>query len=245
MADASNPWGRTPPAKPPRMPRRWRPIANVAIAVLLVGYVLAVMGRDLMRPTGFSFLRDLYLKPSLNAVVRRGPDGKAIVAISGEIGSAAAPWFYGVITGNQLRRGDTILLSSPGGNVDTALALGRTIRAHGFDTAVGRLAADGGIAPSYCASACVFVYAGGVDRRDIVGSRLGVHRFTMSEGDGDVAEAQRMMGVILGYLDDMGIKASLAAEASKSDSIRWLDPDAARAMDLVTGPPTDDGRSRT
>ena len=235
MADANTPWGPTRPAKPPRPPRRWGLVANVAIAVL-VGYAFANMGRDLLRPSGFSFLRDLYLQPSLTAVVRRAPDGRATVAISGEIGAAAGPWFYQVIKANQLRRGDIVLLSSPGGNVESALALGRTIRAHGFDTAVGRLGADGGIAASYCASACVFVYAGGVDRRDIVGSRLGVHRFAM---------AQQMMGSILGYLDEMGVKASLAVEATKSDSIRWLDPDEARAMDLVTGPPTDDGRSKT
>lgn len=232
MADAKAPWGE----KRPRSPRRWGLVANVAVFTLLVGYVVADMGRDLMRPSGFSFLRDLYLKPSLTATVRRGADGMATVAVAGEIGSAAAPWFYKVIVGEHLKRGDTILLSSPGGDLDAALALGRTIRAHGFDTAVGRLAPSGGIAPSFCASACVFAFAGGVVRRDIAGSRLGVHRFTMTEAGGDtVGAAQRMMGAILAYLDEMGVKASLAEAATRSASIHWLAPDEARAMDLVTG----------
>ena len=152
MADANNPWGRKP-ASPPRPPRRWGLIANVAVFTLLAGYVVADMGRDLMRPSGFSFLRDLYLKPALTAKVRRDADGAATVAVAG----------------------------------------------------------------------------------DIAGSRLGVHRFRMEAGGDGVGAAQRMMGAILAYLDEMGVKPSLAEATTRSDSIRWLTPVEAKAMDLVGG----------
>ena len=57
-----------------------------------------------------------------------------------------------------------ILLSSPGGNLSQATIMGEIIRSRGLVTAVGTPDASGRVKPAYCASACVFVYAGGKTR---------------------------------------------------------------------------------
>ena len=94
-----------------------------------------------------------------------------------------------------------MLLSSPGGDLGQAVIMGEFIRSRGFTTAVGVSDASGRIQPSYCASACVFVYAGGKTRYGVQGSRLGVHRFVATKLAGDpVAEAQRVTGAVLGYM---------------------------------------------
>ena len=61
--------------------------------------------------------------------------------------------------------------------------------ARGLATAVGIADTSGHIKPAYCASACVLVFAGGKPRYGVLGSALGVHRFTTTKPIGDpVAE---------------------------------------------------------
>ena len=129
-----------------------------------------------------------------------------------------------------------MLLSSPGGNLDQSLIMGEIIRARGLVTAVGTSDASGQIRPGSCASACVFVYAGGATRYDIAGSRLGVHRFTTrGPGSSDpVADTQRVTGLVLSYLKRMGVSASLVEAMSATSDIRWLDSRQAAEMNLVT-----------
>lgn len=92
-----------------------------------------------------------------------------------------------------------ILIDSPGGSVDEALAIGRLIRARGLDIAVTRTdlhtcqpgetacqrLVAGGIrlgqpqpAQSKCASSCAFILAGGVNRHVGDGAVVGVHQVT-------------------------------------------------------------------
>src|SRR5262249_13651445 len=96
--------------------------------------------------------------------------------------------------------------------------------------------ASGQIRPGSCASACVFVYAGGTARYDIAGSRLGVHRFTTRGpgGGGPVADTQRVTGLVLAYLKRMGVSSSLVAGTSRTSASRWLEAKQASGMNLVT-----------
>ena len=93
-----------------------------------------------------------------------------------------------------------VVVSSPGGDVDAALTLGRTIRQNKLDVVVGRTRFDGctpgtkdckpgkekGAAyfgtvfayGAYCASACPLVLAGGVGRSAGQWTYLGVHQVT-------------------------------------------------------------------
>ena len=102
---------------------------------------------------------------------------------SGKIGPAAASWFRERLDEAGLKPGDLVLLSSPGGDLGQSVIMGEIIRARGLVTAVGTTDASGQIRPGSCASACVFVYAGGTVRYGVAGSRLGVHRFT-TQGPG-------------------------------------------------------------
>ncbi len=92
-----------------------------------------------------------------------------------------------------------VYLDSRGGSTQTAIAIGRTIRAHGIATAfhVGR---------GRCVSACTTVFLGGVERyyigsdavQDGVATRLGLgfHPSTGgSRGEGLIADYYRDMGV--------------------------------------------------
>ena len=84
--------------------------------------------------------------------------------------------------------------------------MGEIIRSRGLVTAVGVVDAAGRIRPSYCASACVLVYAGGKIRFGVEGSALGVHRFvTSTPGRDPVAETQRTAGMVLSYMTRMGV----------------------------------------
>ena len=115
--------------------------------------------------------------------------------------------------------------------------IGEIIRSRGLATAVGVVDASGQVRPSYCASACVFVYAGGKSRYGVEGSMLGVHRFvTSAPGRDPVAETQRTTGMVLNYMTKMGVSSSIVEAMSETSEVRWLGVREAAAMNLVTDP---------
>ena len=93
-----------------------------------------------------------------------------------------------------------VIITSPGGDVSSALAMGRMIRARKLDVAVGWTLYSGcgpttktctlpkgqhgvyqGIAATgqgYCASACPFILAGGIRRLQGAGAYVGVHEIS-------------------------------------------------------------------
>jgi hypothetical protein len=159
------------------------------------------------------------------------------LAISGTIGIATANWFREKLDDAHLVAGDAVMLSSPGGDLDQAIIMGEIIRSRGLTTAVGVADAAGQIERSYCASACVLVYAGGKTRYGIEGSVLGVHRFvTSSPGRDPVAETQRTAGMVLSYMTKMGVSSSVVEAMSETRDVRWLGQKEASAMNLITDP---------
>jgi hypothetical protein len=238
---------RAPAARPsaPRMTggRRRRPIWSVAIFVLLISGVGVRAYRDLSRPEAWAYWKESYFSPSMTSslIAKVDLDGSGrdhpALAIRGTIGAATASWLRERLDESSLTEGDVVLLSSPGGNLDQALIMGEIIRSRGLVTAVGTADASGHVRGSYCASACVLVYAGGVTRYGVTGSLLGVHRFIASlPGRDPVAEAQRTTGMILSYMTRMGVSSSVVEAMSETRDVRWLDPAEALAMHLVTTP---------
>ena len=212
--------------------------------------MLALVGipayRELSTPQAWAYWKNSYLSPSMTASLVQstaaGADSRLVLAVSGKIGPAAATWFRGQLDDAKLRSGDTVAFSSPGGDVDQAIIIGEIIRSRGLKAAVATFDAEGRMRPSYCASACVLAYAGGTVRIGVPGSALGVHRFTTEvvgrEGPGrdPVAETQRTAGLILGYMTRMGVSSSIMEVMSATDDIRWLTPQQAVDMKLVTDP---------
>ncbi len=220
---------------------RWRRLASVIFFIALVLGTGIRAYRDLSRPDAWSFWKDQYISPSLSSAriadaAVPGLDGKhTVLAVSGRIGPAAASWLRDRINEAHLKTGDLVLLSSPGGNLDQGVMMGEIIRANGLSAAVGAIDNGGRVRPGFCASACVFAFAGGQTRYGLDGSALGVHRFTTTaQGDDAVADTQRVTGAILGYMTRMGVSSQIIEAMSQTRDIRWLEPSEAEAMKLVT-----------
>lgn len=152
--------------------------------------------------------------------------------------------------------GKAVHLNSPGGSLLGALALGERIRSVGANTLV---AETSGVSTPYgvrdlslesdnaqCVSACVFLFAAGVNRYvsdrvdgSAVGyqklGRLGVHQFydpkVVNQGPDVVFDGwarsndQLLTGLILEYLDQMGVSAqllSIGMSVPPWKPIKWL-----------------------
>lgn len=198
---------------------------------------------DLSRPEAWAYWKDLYFSPSMTSSLIASVDpvgsgrGRPALVISGTIGAATASWFRQRLDEAHLGAGDAVLLSSPGGDLNQAVIMGEIIRSRGLVTAVGVPDGSGRIRPSYCASACVIVYAGGKTRIGIKGSMLGVHRFVNSAPERDpVAETQRTAGMVLSYMTKMGVSSAVVEAMSQTREVRWLGAKEASAMNLITDP---------
>jgi hypothetical protein len=231
------------PARPSRIGGNKRRIWSILFFVLLISGVGIRAYRDLSRPEAWSYWRELYFSPSMTSSLIAGVDlggsggSRPALAISGTIGEATALWFQERLDEAHLAPGDVVLLSSPGGRLSQAIVVGEIIRSRGLVTAVGVADATGRIRPSYCASACLLVYAGGKSRFGIEGSMLGVHRFaTPTPGVDPVADTQRTAGMLLGYLTKMGVSSAVVEAMSQTRDVRWIDVRQAAAMNLVTDP---------
>ena len=130
-----------------------------------------------------------------------------------------------------------VYFNSRGGHLVTAMALGRLLREHRFETNVGaRDPASGRPAPGLCYSACPFAFAGGVRRALTGGSVLGVHR---AENRTPVPDESTFQHVVTGqaaaYLAEMGVDDELLQIMSRvpHDSIRVLADDEAARTGLV------------
>ena len=216
---------------------------SIAIFVLIASGIGIRAYRDLSRPDAWDYWKDQYISPSLTASLISKTyldvrdQGRRTLAVTGTIGPAAATLFRQRLDEAGLSAGDLVLLASPGGDLYQAVIIGEIIRARSLATAVGTADASGRVKPAYCASACVLVYAGGKPRFGVLGSALGVHRFTTTKPTSDpVADTQRLQGAVLGYMTKMGVSSSVVEAMSETREIRWLAPKDALAMNLITDP---------
>jgi hypothetical protein len=154
-----------------------------------------------------------------------------------------------------------ILIHSPGGSVPDAAAMGELIRAKGLAVAVARTlvtncpeaspkcpagpatAITGG---ATCASACVLVLAGGVQRLAAPSALIGVHQITtlVSETEGvahlkstrKFYEQRGIDAAVEAYLAAMGVSEPVMTLMRKTwaASIRWLSPAELKDSQLTT-----------
>jgi hypothetical protein len=228
-----------------RFGRSW--LSSVLFAVLIFGLWGGRAWQDLSQPSAWAYWKDRYFAPTLTSSVTHieanGRSHRAL-AVSGEIG-AAAIWFRERLDAAKLTEGDFVVLSSPGGQLDQALIMGDVIRSRGLTTMVAKTDAQGRLRSSYCASACVLIFAGGKIREAFPGSVLGVHQFTTEApktadfGRDIVADTQKTTGIILAYMTRMGVSPSILQAMSATKSIRWLSEketfDLKLATDRFTG----------
>ncbi len=252
--DAAGPWGQpaggtsaSPAAGQPSDAgrRRWLGRGSLA-SILFVVLIIALWGgqayQDLSQPAAWAYWKDRYVSPSLTSsvgAVEANGRMRRVLAIKGPIGAAAASWFRERLDDAKLASGDVVLLSSPGGRLDQGLIMGEVIRSRGLTTMVGALDGAGRVRSSYCASACVLVYAGGAVREAFPGSALGVHQFTTDIAQDDsrrdiVADTQRTTGMIFEYMTRMGVSPAILQAMSASRNMRWLKESEALDLRLST-----------
>ncbi|WP_192384759.1 hypothetical protein [Mesorhizobium silamurunense] len=141
-----------------------------------------------------------------------------MLVVSGEFGAnEPLNTFSSAVVGSGAR---VIVFNSPGGNVGSAIRLGRMIRAAGLDTLQVR--------QLQCASACSLAFLGGVHRIAEPGS-IGVHRASFKPADrmsNEEAAARFQLGTaeIISYVIEMGVDPKLMELASSYDKhdIRYL-----------------------
>ncbi len=126
-------------------------------------------------------------------------------------------------------------LNSPGGDVKTAMAIGRLARNAQLITIVPR--------NGLCASACVLVLAGGVRRYAEEGSRIGLHRPYFADTRSATAAGynsfERAYTSVLdthrAYFAEMRIASTLLDQMSQvpSNEVRWMDQATAKRIGLL------------
>ena len=106
-------------------------------------------------------------------------DGSPAIVAQGRIEGNETARLLAVIQASSAGMPRTLFVSSPGGNMASALHLGQTVRQLGLRTSVGRIAINSSGQPvvtsGVCGSACVYVLMGGVSRTMRPGSLIGVH----------------------------------------------------------------------
>ena len=194
--------------------------ATAAVSVLLV---LALQCFDLRAELLFRSLEQSngqqnwspirkYSNPADTAYARTAFSGAAVQAeevrvfLSGDITRAdlAGAEVLGrlIQSGRQKIAGNTVWLASNGGDIDSAMELGRLLRRWGVFTFIGR--------NDQCFSACVFAFMGG-ERRSVAG-RLGIHRphfsYTQESPDRQI-RFRNLQRVLKAYVEEMDFPASL------------------------------------
>lgn len=139
-----------------------------------------------------------------------------------------------------------IHFNSAGGSLIGGILLGEKIRELGFETSVRHIEFEYDKGPiAYCASACAYAFAGGTHRflHQEMGL-LGLHQFYSREG-GEINSSQTQMiaGLILSYLDRMGVdsRAFQVASQAGSGDMAWISAKQAEEIGLADNgvfPPT-------
>jgi hypothetical protein len=184
-------------------------------------------------PAGPGFPQDATVPTSLTftPVDLIGHEGALL--LTGSISEGDARRFEEHIAG-LAQPPSAIALHSPGGVVDEALDIGRTIRNEGLPVVVAAGAA--------CFSACPYILAGGETREVSREALVGVHQHYFGENTYlpaflAVSDVQAGQGEVMAFLDDMGIDPMIMVKAllTRPDDIYILLPEELVDYGLATG----------
>lgn len=122
-------------------------------------------------------------------------------------------------------------LDSPGGELFSALEIGRLLR----DEQASVQIRDG----ASCVSACVFVLMGATERDLDAGARVAIHRPSLGTSDRDDALVEAMSAQLVQYAQQMNVARDLVDDMMRipADRLRWLQPAELAAYGLVAAGP--------
>ncbi len=134
----------------------------------------------------------------------------------------------------------SVVFNSPGGNLAAAFEIGRIIHKHGLATSVGQPWVSSFMVPNsnrkfseyeleipnldyaVCYSSCVYAFLGGAPRDTSQESKIGIHRFSLAQGDlpgeGGLIVGQMQASEIIDYLNDVDVPTELFIVASGTDN---------------------------
>lgn len=162
------------------------------------------------------------------------------IYLEGVIETGDAEKFERFLEGRSLWLNQRIVLNSGGGNVLEGIKIGRIIRDHDFRTAVAASFVVGRYSQfraEICASACVLIFAGRVERAASEGSIISVHQIsqdynditngepiTIKDLEINMSAAQRLIGISLTHFMEMGIDPAIISLmiGTPADYIQWL-----------------------
>jgi hypothetical protein len=168
---------------------------------------------------------------------------RGCVVAEGPIDKQTAAQFESFVRKHKLEAGAVVVLDSPGGNLLQGLALGEAIRkarfvtrVQAYDHTAGRFAQGG-----RCASACAYVFLGGVERTVAPGARIGVHQVAAPGGDTDglsAADGLKLMSITASYVERLCGKLDLIIPAlrTRPQEIYWLSPVELARYAVITTP---------
>ena len=244
----------------PPLPKRRLRRAAQALAAALLGLIALPSHADLRPPARPRGVHPMRFARVVSADSACKPNCPEWLSAEGQIMPGSAKAFADAIANLKGRR-LPILIHSPGGSIADAGAMGELIREKGLAVAVARTlitncpdaspkcpdgpggAITGG---AMCASACVLVLAGGVERLAASSARIGVHQITtmVSETEGlahlkstrKIYEQHGVDAAVEAYLDAMGVGDPVMTLMRKTwaASIRWLSPAELKDSRLVT-----------
>jgi hypothetical protein len=167
---------------------------------------------------------------------------RVCVLASGEIDHQSARQFTAFVRAHKIGRGALVVLNSDGGALMESLQLGEEIREAGFSTAVegfdrksGRMVGGGA-----CASACAYVFLGGVERSVGRGSRIGVHQvytagqtWAMSAADG-----MELMSLVAEHVNKLcgDVRLLIPALKTRPEDMYWLSASELTRYAVITTP---------
>ncbi len=128
--------------------------------------------------------------PELASSFSLPPEQPDAIQLDGDITGATPADFDRAMAARPSAR--TVILSSDGGRVDSALVVAREIQRRGLQTFIP--------AGSGCYSACAYIFLAGSNRR--AEGELGVHQLS---AETDMVTAQSMLGDVLEALQDFGV----------------------------------------
>lgn len=210
------------------------PLRQLAAALALACSITPTFAQDWSAPVPDTEL----LKPA--TVQFSSQYGFAHVFIDGQIHAPTVQAFESAISRSGAGFG-IVFLNSRGGDLNAAMELGRTIRAYGFATQVGRMGEERVVQRGICDSACPVAFAGGAFRLLDQGTgELRVHRFFRAK-PGRFAEDSRLLAEgerkLRAYFTDMGIDSEYIGMilSTPETELRIVPKQSAEAWRISTG----------
>ena len=166
------------------------------------------------------------------------------IVAEGAIEANTAKQFQAFVRDHKAKPGAVVVLQSPGGDLLQGLALGQEIRDAGLSTRVQAYDHGAGQfgAAGMCASACAYVFLGGVNRTVAAGARIGVHQVAAAGDDASAlsaADGLKLMSAVGDYIGRLGGNLDLIIPALRTSpwNVYWLSPAELARYDVITQGP--------